>query len=51
MKHLITSGCSFSDYENPEITWPLHLQDLIQDKYDKFHHLANSQKLFTERWF
>ena len=40
MKHLVTSGCSFSDYENPERTWPLHLQDLTQDKYDKFHHLG-----------
>ena len=30
MKHLVTSGCSFSDYENPERTWPLHLQDLTQ---------------------
>jgi hypothetical protein len=40
MKHLITSGCSFSDYENPERTWPLHLQDLTQDKYNKFHHLG-----------
>ena len=33
MKHLVTSGCSFSDYENTNRTWPLHLQDLIQDKY------------------
>ena len=40
MKHLVTSGCSFSDYENPESTWPLHFQDLTQDKYDKFHHLG-----------
>jgi hypothetical protein len=40
MKHLVTSGCSFSDYENPESTWPLHFQDLTQDKYDKFRHLG-----------
>ena len=39
MKHLVTSGCSFSDYENPERTWPLHLQDLIQDEY-RFYHLG-----------
>jgi hypothetical protein len=40
MKHLVTSGCSFSDVENPIKTWPLHLQDLTQDKYNKFHHLG-----------
>ena len=32
MKHLVTSGCSFSDVENPIKTWPLHLEDLIQNK-------------------
>jgi hypothetical protein len=37
MKHLVTSGCSFSDIDNPEITWPLHLQDLLHDKYNFYN--------------
>ena len=37
MKHLVTSGCSFSDVENPEKTWPLHLQDLLHDKYNFYN--------------
>tara|TARA_B100001013_G_scaffold329812_1_gene244367 strand:- start:181 stop:921 length:741 start_codon:yes stop_codon:yes gene_type:complete len=37
MKHLVTSGCSFSDTGNPYKSWPLHLQDLVQDKYHFYH--------------
>jgi len=37
MKHLVTSGCSFSDSNNPLKSWPLHLQDLVQDKYHFYH--------------
>ena len=37
MKHLVTSGCSFSDYENPQKTWPVHLNDLIQDEYHVYY--------------
>ena len=39
-KIIVTSGCSFSDYESPEKTWPSHLQDLTQNKYDNFYHLG-----------
>lgn len=40
MKHLVTSGCSFSDVDNSEKPWPLHLQDLTQDRFDNFYHLG-----------
>ena len=33
MKHLVTSGCSFSDSEYPDTTWPVHLQELLEDEY------------------
>jgi hypothetical protein len=39
MKHLVTSGCSFSDASNPHKSWPLHLEDLVQDKYH-FRHIG-----------
>ena len=30
-KIIVTSGCSFSDWGNPEKTWPFHLEDLIRN--------------------
>jgi hypothetical protein len=37
MKHLVTSGCSFSDPNNEQRTWPAYLKDLIQDEYNFYN--------------
>ena len=37
MKHLVTSGCSFSDPNNEQRTWPAYLKDLIQDEYHVYY--------------
>ena len=36
----MTGGCSFSDVDSTEKTWPLHLQDFTQDRFDNFYHLG-----------
>ena len=37
MKHLVTSGCSFSDPNNEQRTWPAYLKDLIQDEHHVYY--------------
>ena len=36
MKHLVTSGCSFSDVDNEHKTWPVWLSEIIPD-VDMYH--------------
>ena len=35
---LVTSGCSFSDIEYPESTWPVHIERMYKNKFNEFEH-------------